>query len=123
MSSLPTMADTKIMVEFDGNIHKIVKAIEVKNRKFSAVKPKFKIPKTTLTRDKSNVIFRWTGGEIEIEDPRIIRAPLSKNGKGHESIIVREKGTYIVTIPNKTKNIDNLSLYFPKTQSTVSVNK
>lgn len=116
----PSWADIKILVEFDGDNHKIVKTQKITASKFLA-KSDNKVNKTLENKS----ILQWSDGDkvskLTFNDPRIIRAPMSRDGYGHDAIIRRNKGSYIVTLKGKNINLKNLTLQLPGKKNTIKI--
>ena len=119
---LPTLAhaDTRLLVEYDGDAHTAVKVFTVPAR---GVSRETEAPNSTgqkpnnLNLPKDHILVSWESSagtsSVMVPDPRIIRAPMRRNGIGHEAILVQEKGTYLLTIKSDDINLDTLKLTFP----------
>lgn len=89
---------TKLLVEFDGDTHRLVNVFtENKQDKLQ--------PVINNKVDNSRFQIRWKTLDskqlkvMNMQDPRVMRAPLT-NGENphHEAIILRQKGAYIIEI-------------------------
>lgn len=117
-------ADTKLLIEYDGDAHTVVKMFTVPSRGVSRPEVRQKSGPLTQLPD-SHVRFSWESlkgvSSTLMEDPRVIRAPMTPDGKGHEAILIQDQGVYLLTIKDDDIDLDTLKLTFPGAQTSTKI--
>lgn len=117
-------ADTKILVEYEGDTHTVVQTFTVPTR---GVPQQIIAQKTKpLTVSQNHVLLSWEGptgvSSTLMEDPRMVHAPMTEDGQGHGAAVTREKGAYLLTIKGDDIKLDTLKLTFPGAQNFTKLN-
>lgn len=103
--SFNAQAAKRVLVEFENGVHQIVSIVEIPNDSL----------KKTVVRQLADFTteIQWEAASQSkrqfIKDPRIVRAPMSKNGK-HE-VIMLEKGHYVIDVADDA-DLNNMSVRF-----------
>lgn len=117
--SAAVQADVKLLVEFDGDKHKIVRADKFNASLFMqpsiSAANKVSQNKALLSYQKGTEIFN-----IELHDPRIRRVPMSKDGMGHEEVLLK-KGVYTVTLRGTDIDLKSLRLQLPNKKAQTPI--
>ena len=112
LSIATVQADTKLLIQFDGDHHQIIKVKNIKPRGLIS-----NVSSEMFTNEprKAVIQFQTANGEssVALNDPRVIRAPLSQQGYGHEHILIREQGFYTVTLPQDSVYLNTLAISLP----------
>lgn len=107
-ASFNSQALERLIVEFNGDSHKVVARYQI------APKPLINV-KHQLHKAQVSVQFQPSASAtlVSIADPRIIRAPLAKTGvSGHEAIILQQSGSYVIDIPSNS-DLSHIKLLLP----------
>ena len=119
-------ADMKLLIEYDGNEHKVVKAYKVPVRQ---VRNKLTVPASPQSLPlKNQMELSWVGEKGKasqlIEDPRLRWAPFfpdDATAQGHGAPHISEKGAYIITLKDDDVDLNSLKLTFTGTNKSIPI--
>lgn len=99
--SVDVIAGSKLLIEFKGESHRIVKVYETNTTRQLTVQKSRQVNNRTFQVEwYSEALGKNT--RINILDPRIIRAPLAAGEHAsHEAVLILNSGSYVVNIPDQ----------------------
>lgn len=107
-ASFNSQALERLIVEFDGNVHKVVARYQIAEKPLLNVKHQLHKAHISWQGTQSKLV-----SAISIADPRIIRAPLAPTGPSqHEAILLAKTGSYVIDLPSNT-DISSVQLMLP----------
>jgi hypothetical protein len=119
MCSAAAQADVKLLVEFDGEQHKIVRVDKFETNRLMQQATSFNHKKSQDT-----VLLSYQKGtewvNIELSDPRIRRAPLSQDGSGHEQVLLKT-GLYTVTLKGDDIDLKSVTMQLPNSKAKTRI--
>lgn len=119
MCSAAVQADVKLLVEFDGEKHQIVRVDTYESNLFMQ-------PGITFGSQKiqNKAVVNYQNGDeiisIELEDPRVKRAPMSQDGSGHEEVLLK-KGIYTVTLKGDDIDVKTVTMQLPNKKNKTQI--
>ncbi|MFT5484474.1 MAG: hypothetical protein ACI9GW_003139 [Halieaceae bacterium] len=96
-----------VVVHFDESGHRITRTLHkdrgAEGRLATQRMPRFKATHDSARRnnDRIEVKMVYRDGKIEVlelPDPRILRAPMLPGGGGHEAILEKKRGAYVIPV-------------------------
>ena len=108
MAFLSALAQARdgVLVSYEGNTHRIVKRLHAnasRPAETAGQLPNYRMRPVTQRRARDLVrvrLLRQDGSEelMDMVDPRIMHAPMAPDGGGHETVILKPRGAYVIPV-------------------------
>jgi hypothetical protein len=122
-------ADMKVLVEYEGEVHTVLKTFNISARGMSRQITTDQIAAQKASPDRvpeNHIRLSWAGvdgaSSILMDDPRLVWAPMGEDGQGHGSAIIPDKGVYLLTLEGDDIQLETLKIAFPGRQAATKIN-